>query len=673
MPREFVIGNGTMQINFDRDLNMRDMYFPGVGLNNHIMAHRNRLGVWVDGHFSWLESNNWLKKNSYIKDSLVTDIKVFNEKLKIELRINDAVDVSKNIFYKKISIVNQEKRSREVRIFMTFDFSLNENSVADTAFYDPTRNCLCHYKKNTYLLINGQIAGQGIYQYSIGKKRIQGAEGTWRDAEDGVLEQNPVSHGSIDSAVSFRTSLEGNGEALLFSWIAAGKSIGEVWELDAYVKEKGIDRCYREIEVFWQSWVHRHEQNFFDLPEQVVDLYHRSLLIIRTQIDNGGAILASTDADVLQHYPDHYSYVWPRDGALVAFALDKAGYPELSLKFFEFCSKIISEGGYFLHRYNADGTLGSSWHPWWKDGEVQLPIQEDETALVIFALGQHCKIHGDIELVHPLYDMLVKRASDFLVSYRDSKTGLPLPSYDLWEERRGIFTFTTSAICGALQEAAYLAGLMGDAESYAKYLKASQEVREAMLKYLYCPEVGRFLRGIYPSKSGDLERDFTLDSSMYGLFEFSAFPATDERVSGTMEAIINGLSVKSEIGGVARYTNDYYSRKSEDIENVPGNPWFICTLWQAEWYAEIARNLDELKRARNILEWAVKYIRPTGIMSEQVHPYTGEDVSVSPLTWSHSTFVLAVQKYLNKYRKLEEKQILEQRKKNIGQYNVTKV
>src|SRR5947199_7129209 len=33
------------------------------------------------------------------------------------------------------------------------------------------------------------------------------------------------------------------------------------------------------------------------------------------------------------------------------------------------------------------------------------------------------------------------------------------------------------------------------------------------------------------------------------------------------------------VGGVARYENDYYHRISNDIAAVPGNPWFICTLW----------------------------------------------------------------------------------------------
>jgi GH15 family glucan-1,4-alpha-glucosidase len=43
---------------------------------------------------------------------------------------------------------------------------------------------------------------------------------------------------------------------------------------------------------------------------------------------------------------------------------------------------------------------------------------------------------------------------------------------------------------------------------------------------------------------------------------------------------------------------------------------------------------------------------PSGVLAEQVDPLTGEEMSVSPLTWSHSTFVATVMSYLKKHREL---------------------
>ena len=108
-----------------------------------------------------------------------------------------------------------------------------------------------------------------------------------------------------------------------------------------------------------------------------------------TQIDDGGAILAANDSDVTERATDHYSYLWTRDGAFVANALDVAGYPEMTRAFFDFCNKIAHPNGYFMQKYNPDGTVASGWHAAWDIlGKRQLvPIQEDETALVIWAFG----------------------------------------------------------------------------------------------------------------------------------------------------------------------------------------------------------------------------------------------------------------------------------------------
>jgi GH15 family glucan-1,4-alpha-glucosidase len=121
-----------------------------------------------------------------------------------------------------------------------------------------------------------------------------------------------------------------------------------------------------------------------------------------------------------------------------------------------------------------------------------------------------------------------------------------------------------------------------------------------------------------------------------------------------MEAVREGLWVKTPVGGVARYANDYYFRRSDDVERVPGNPWFICTLWLASWYVARAQSRAELREARELLEWVLAYTLPTGVMAEQVHPYTGEALSVAPLTWSHSTFVQVVGEYGARWQELPE-------------------
>ena len=50
-------------------------------------------------------------------------------------------------------------------------------------------------------------------------------------------------------------------------------------------------------------------------------------------------------------------------------------------------------------------------------------------------------------------------------------------------------------------------------------------------------------------------------------------------------------------------------------------------------------------RGRELIEWAANHALPSGVMAEQLHPYTGAPLSVSPLTWSHAAYVRAVREF----------------------------
>jgi ferredoxin len=111
--------------------------------------------------------------------------------------------------------------------------------------------------------------------------------------------------------------------------------------------------------------------------------------------------------------------------------------------------------------------------------------------------------------------------------------------------------------------------------------------------------------------------------------------------------------VKTRVGGVARYEGDNYHRISADTASVPGNPWFICTLWLADYFITCAKSTAELKNALPIFEWTASHALESGVLAEQVNPYTNEPLSVSPLTWSHATVVSTAIKYLEKLEALQ--------------------
>jgi glucoamylase len=235
-----------------------------------------------------------------------------------------------------------------------------------------------------------------------------------------------------------------------------------------------------------------------------------------------------------------------------------------------------------------------------------------------------------------------------MVRYREPHTKLPGPSYDLWEERRGILSFTCAAVYGGLMAAAEFATVFGDTEHAARYAEAADEVRAGMDKYLWRPELNRFARMINVSDKGAIDVDPIIDASLYGLFAFGAYPADDPKVEATMQAVKDRLWCKTDVGGVARYEGDYYHAVSKDTANVPGNPWFICTMWLTLHNLQKAKTQAELDSAIAELKWVDNHRLESGVLAEQVNPYTNAPLSVSPLTWSHATVVELVQVYLER-------------------------
>jgi GH15 family glucan-1,4-alpha-glucosidase len=651
MSRSLVLGNGHFLLNFDDRYWIRDVYFPHIGIENHSEGHHFRFGIGVDGTTHWIDES-WDRQIAYEEGTLVGRTILKHAALEIELHLRDAIDFQENVFCREIQIRNQRGSRRQVRIFQHQDFYISGSEVGDTALYDPELGAVIHYKRDRYFLIGGGTApNYDLSGFATGKKGVSHAEGTWRDAEgDGTLSGNPIAQGSVDSTIAMDAEVPGNGSVKVFYWIAAGERYGHLLQVNSVIQRYGpaalIDRTAR----YWRLWLNKHDIDYAGVPEHFLALYRTSLLIMRTHVDQGGAIIAATDSDITNFARDTYSYMWPRDGALVAEAFDRAGFPNIARKFFDFAAHLLKREGYFLHKYHPDRSLASSWHPWVDDqGHKILPIQEDETGLVVWALWNHFERYRDVEEVQPMYRPFIVKAAEFLADYRDPATGLPMPSWDLWEERRGILTFTCAAVWAGLDAAARFAESFGDNGLALRFGRAAQEVRTSILEHLWDSAAGRFSRMLVPGENGGpWMRDSGLDASLLGLHFLGFLPPDDARLDATLQAVADGLAVRTPIGGLARYRGDKYYAQSHDLDLVPGNPWFIVQCWHARWQIARAQTPEQLDHALGALEWVAQRATGARLLPEQIHPITGAPLAVTPLIWSHASFVMAIHDYLDR-------------------------
>ncbi|QKQ99036.1 glycoside hydrolase family 15 protein [Metallosphaera tengchongensis] len=571
MTRSIILGNGKLTALLDGKYMMRELYFP-LSVDNHL--HAGRIGLFSSG-FNWLHDMNPVVK--YKDDTLVSIASANN------IVVEDAVDMAYPILVRRVKANG--------RVFFTWDFHINGTEYGDTALYDPSTLGMVHYKRDKWFLFS---CGVTPFQYATGYKETGSLIGTWKDCEDGELSGNPIAQGAVDSAVSYQVS------GSITCWLVAGRSYKDVVSLNRYVLERGAETILDRTDKYWRAW------------SQSTGESRRDALVIAAHWQENGALPASLDTDIMRFNRDSYNYVWHRDASMASIAFTLLGFEEEGRRLFQF-SRPLLYNGFLFQKYTVDGHWGSTWHPW---TEKYLPIQEDETALMIYALWVHFKTFRNVDFIKDLYRPGIKAAADFLCSYIDDE-GEILPSYDLWEERFGVHFFTAAAVYAGLISASKFSSFFGEDNLAVKYTSVAEQIRKNMDEMWVSDHFAR--------SRTEGKVDPTVDSSTV-LGSLLAYPLGDPRIKVNRGTVERKLKVN---GGICRYEGDMYMREGKDP-----NPWFITTLWVAQ---ELIAEGDK-DRAMGYVDWVRKNSLWTGLIPEQITS-SGRYSSVCPLVWSHAEMV----------------------------------
>ncbi|MEO6109948.1 MAG: glycoside hydrolase family 15 protein [Candidatus Saccharimonadales bacterium] len=637
MARPIVLGNGELHVGLNKYGLVHDFYYPYVGFENHAAGAnlRHRVGVYVYGVLSWLDDEgDWAFKFGYPHTSLIGHTFAKNEKLNIIIEFDDCVDAEVSLFMRNIHVINLADTAREIKLFMYQAFAIGDSrSNTDTAQWLPDSDAILHYRGRRAFIISGSHEGKVFDQHTIGIFGDVDHEGSYKDAEDGLLGNNAVEHGRVDSILGFTLQVAAQSSERVHYWVACGMSTREALYIHKQVKQDGFAKRLHDTASWWHEWLKPAINLAHKVPKEHQDLFLHSVMIMKSQMDKRGAVIASTDSTMLNYSKDAYAYSWPRDGAYTMWPMIRMGYFDEPYRFFEFCKRGLHPGGFLMHKYRADGALGSSWHPYvHEDGTVAAPIQEDETALVIFMFSQFAHTNKDKNLIKDFYVSMIKPMAEFLVGYIDEVTGLPKPSYDLWEEVFLTTTYTTSVTYGALLAASELAGEAGDEESAVKWRSAAGDIQQAAHKYLFNEERQVFYKGLIV-KNGEVIKDAVIDTSaIFGVFMFGLFDLNGPEMKASITTMKERFHVLDDEPGLPRYEDDNYRRGDE---TVTGNWWYITTLWLAQYELE----QDNMKEVFYILNWIKDHAMSTGMLGEQINPLNDSLVSPAPLTWSHAEYL----------------------------------
>ncbi len=601
-------GNSRILLTVDEHGGWTDLFYPYPGL--HQQLRHARLGIYDEGAkaMSWVDQDGDPPTHvGYIEGSNAT--RVVLERLGLNVTLDDMVHPDLDIVIRRITLGNPSDTPRRIRLFHYQCLSIGGSIYQDTAYWEPTRQTILQYKRSYYF----QICGTPRFDhYTCGEHTLKGLRGSYVDAEDGRLEGNAISHGSADSVVQWNLHVPPHGEVTTHMFMLVGRSLKEVNHLHDLLEGRDPELFTNETIGYWNHWVDNLRPELApDLSVQSQAVYRRSLFVMHNCTSSNGAIIASPDSRTNRSNGDGYNYCWWRDGGYVCQAMSESGMHESAAAFLRFAGECQEEDGSFLHRHFPDGYLGATWHP-------PSFVQVDQTAAVVEAAWHHYHCTGNLdELLHH-WDM-VRRAADFLMQFVDER-GLPLPSFDLWEEHKMVGAYSVAAVVRGLRAAANVGQALAKRSDF--WNQAADRMQEAAIRELWNGETGTFYKSLGP-------KDSTIDASAL-LANF--FEPGDPRAAASVKAIEERLWVGG-IGGIARYEGDQYYGEE--------NPWIICTLWLAQSHVKLG-NLD---RARDLIEWAAEQAGPGELLPEQMVAATGEHVSVVPLVWSHSTFVQTVHAY----------------------------
>ncbi len=600
MARYQIASNGRLFVAADRFGITRELCWPQPGAPNHLAGLPIRQGIFAEGRLSWFDSGEW-EVGHASEPSGVTLTTYTSDSIGLTIQKRQWVEAEVDIWVQEFAFLDHGERDRELMLYQSQRLKIGETDIGDTCFHHQPTESMVHFKSDQVVMFAGRGSDGGIDQVACGIAGVMGLEGTWRDAEDGQLSGKPIEQGSVDSTFGLAVALiRGEGKCQVITACAAL-----------------LETCAQLIRTYESSApevTESHQSAFTDFSPEMAEWLDRSVEVVYSHICAKGNVFAAVDSDIMQFNRSNYAFVWMRDAALTLSTLHDLDLPVGNI--LEFLPE-YEYNRFLWQKYDWRGHRASTWHP--HAGEIVFPHQEDETALLVWYLARR-------EIESPFLTGQQKVALqnwvNLMVEYRHV-SGLPGPSWDLWEERFGIHFWTVATVIEALETAARLPFI----EDPERLRQTAAEMSEAAMTH-FRPHNGIIPRRFEVGADHLLTADFTPDSSVLaGAMFTQSLKASFHQVAHQM--VVDRLLLPTQSSGVARYSGDYYCRVRE---GYAGNAWVICTMWLAQSLAEMGRG-DE---AEQWLKWAQERSTTTGLLPEQIHPDTNEPLSVMPLTWSHS-------------------------------------
>ena len=378
---------------------------------------------------------------------------------------------------------------------------------------------------------------------------------------------------------------------------------------------------------FWRDWLARAV-----IPDhELGPLIQRSALTIKglTYMPTGAAVAAPTTSLPETSGGERnwdYRYTWIRDSTFLLRALHYLFLDWEADEFMQFMADLDrNEDGGLQIMYGIDGRrdLPESVREDLSGYNGARPVRVGNAA---FDQRQN-DVFGaalDTVLLHSRHSQRLPRRLWPLVQAQAECANAVWrqPDQGIWEARGKPQHYVSSKLmCWvALDRAAQLANIRGDTELAASWAQTASEIKSDILEH------GLDDRGVLRQH---YETD-ALDASTLLAAIFGFLPASDPRLRATVLAIADELS---ENGFVLRYRTE----QTDDGLSGKEGTFVICSFWLVSALAIV----DEMQRARDLMERLTKVASPLGLYAEEYDVETGRHLGNFPQAFSHLALVEA--------------------------------
>ena len=376
--------------------------------------------------------------------------------------------------------------------------------------------------------------------------------------------------------------------------------------------------AYDRTVEYWQSW-----SRSLSIPFEWQEAVIRAAITLKMcQYEGTGAIVAALTTSIPEAPGSgrnwDYRYCWLRDAAFVVRTLNRLGATKSMEDFLGYIYTLASgremQPVYGIHfeqaltenlEENLGGYRGEA--PVRSGNEAYLQKQHDVYGSVVMAsthlfFDQRLTTPGDVGAFEQL-----ERAGDLAYAVYDQ------PDAGLWEfrGRQGVHTYSSVMCWVAADRLAKIAMQLGYRDKAAHWRSRADVMRERILRESFSSETGAFMETWGGSR---------LDASTLALADLGFIAPDDERFLGTLDAVEKKLKRGSYL---FRYVD-------ADDFGEPLTSFNLCTFWYMDALARVGRT-DE---ARELFSHILSRRNHLGLLSEDLHPDTGEAWGNFPQTYS---------------------------------------